>query len=234
MTVVIGILTNDFSILATDTRTCYENDNNELFNDQSLKLRALNYPHGWLAGLGYSSFLDHYHELSCRIVNPNTDNYCRAYAQVAHAMLQQNPDQLNDIIDSCCYHTFIHNGDVELNYSYFDENSESRTVALLKNKFQIGFPYNYPAKSRKWIVENYIESEIDLGLDSIILKLLEIFKEVSSKSNSVSKICEIGILNKNGHIQKYSFSGHVDSLLTIYQDRLKSDSVEYTCHLPTD
>lgn len=220
MTVVIGILTSDFSILATDTRTCYEKDSNEFFNDQSLKLRALNYPHGWLAGLGYSSFLDQYHELSCRIVNTNTDSYCSAYAQVAKSMLQQNPDQLNDIIDTCCYHTFINNGNVELNYSYFDENGESCTVALLKNYIQIGFPYNYPEESRKWIVENYIESEIDTGLDSIILKLLEIFKEISLKSNAVSEICEIGILNKVGNIQKYSFSGHVDSLLLQYQDKM--------------
>ncbi|OMD09848.1 hypothetical protein [Paenibacillus odorifer] len=224
MTVVIGILTNDFSILATDTRTCYENDNNEFFNDQSLKLRSLNYPHGWLAGLGYSSFLDHYHELSCMIVNPNTDNYCRAYAQVANTMLQQNPDQLNDIIGSCCYHTFIHNGDLRLNYSYFNETKQSCTVDLMEGRFQIGFPYNYPAESRKWIVENYIESEIEMGLDSFILKLLEIFKEISLKSNAVSEICEIGILNKVGHIQKYSFSGHVDSLLALYQEKLKIDA----------
>lgn len=215
MTVVLGIATEEYSILVTDTRMCFERGLESKFDDGTVKLKPLNYPHGWYAGVGHSIYLDEFYHLVSRCLISTREEYLNAMSQVITEQLEHNSAQLMDIARSVSYRTYICEGNLAIELFYIDRTTNQTSVMTYpSNRIVVGFPSNYTEEMQRALIRSYgIDIDQSGDFPDNMIKFLNIFKEISTISHSVSEICEIGILKKNGLIKKYSFSGNIDDLL---------------------
>src|SRR5687768_15201992 len=97
MTVVISYVSDEFSLIVTDTRITFIDAS---FNDNIGKLRSLAHPLGWCAGLGYSPYLEKFKDLT-------TKNYMRDLTEIENLVkmskdfiIETDPDSFSEVIKS--------------------------------------------------------------------------------------------------------------------------------------
>lgn len=186
----------------TDTRMTFKDMSNKVNDDSAVKLRPLNYPHGWYAGTGYSPYIDEFYHLASRSMISSSDHYLSAMAQVIHEPVQDD-HRVPDILRSTCLRTYINEDHIDLEI-FFINQSTGMTCAYTypKDQLLVLFPGDYTSEMQTSLKQKYQIEELHRNkFEKNIAKLLKIFEEISINSNAVSDICEIRILKKDGPIK---------------------------------
>ncbi|OME55443.1 hypothetical protein BSK59_13275 [Paenibacillus odorifer] len=215
MTVVLGVVSDEWSILMTDTRMVFKDMSNKEYDDSVVKLKSLNYPHGWYAGTGYSPYIDAFYYLANRCLISSSQQYLDAMAQVITELVHEQHHNISDILNSTCLRTFINEDQVYLEIFFIDQNNgQTSAYTYPKDQLLVLFPADYTSEMQSSLKQKYQFEEFRSdSFENIVEKLLNIFKEISINSNAVSEICEIGIMKKDGPIKKFSLSGNIHELI---------------------
>ncbi|OBZ18923.1 hypothetical protein A8L34_05075 [Bacillus sp. FJAT-27264] len=216
MTVVLGVVSDGWSIVMTDTRMTFKDASKQEYDDSVVKLKSLNYPHGWFAGIGYSHYIDSLYHLASRCMISSSEQYLNAMAQVTTELVQEQCHDISSIIKTTCLRTFINTNHIELELLFINPNTNQfSTYTYPKDQLLVLFPADYTFEMQSFLRQKYqIEELHQDSFENTVTKLLNIFGEVSINSNAVSEICEIGIMKKDGPIKKFSLSGNINELIT--------------------
>lgn len=216
MTVAITYVNDHFSIIATDTRISFGEDADVGYYDSILKLRSMPYPLGWCTGLGFSSYIDNFKELTTKNYIRNTDEMKNICKIACERTLAENPGKLSDIEDSAIVGSWVMNtsaGNTCVIGNICFKNSEANIEYAGDNIYGIGYPSDFSDEDKAQLITKYNLNVLQTGeLNQIINTILSIFNEISMRSSAVSQICEIGIQLKNG-LRKLSLSGNIEELL---------------------
>ena len=201
MTVVLGIVSDDWSILMTDTRMTLKDTGNREYDDSVVKLKSLNYPHGWYAGTGYSPYIDALYHLASRSLISSSDQYLNAMAQVIIELVKEQEHDISDILRSTCLRTFINADQIDLEILFVNQSTGiTNAYTYPKEHLLVLFPADYTLEMQAFLKQKYqIEEFHRDSFENNAAKLLNIFKEISINSDSVSDICEIGIMKRRAH-----------------------------------
>jgi hypothetical protein len=198
MSVVIGYVSDYFSIIMTDTRITYGKDAEMGWNDNSEKLVSL--PNmGWATGVGVFDFIHNFNRKLAKL-NITTVRLIEELFEKTLEHEKSNNEYLKAQFDSTVL-TCSWVGK-EKNKRTFrvgllnKEHFGNRLMELGNNHITILYPFDYLDDLSK--VENIekrfnLYKEFDGNLEKLLEHLLQIFAEISAKSSSVSKICDIGI-----------------------------------------
>jgi hypothetical protein len=213
LTVVIAFLSHDYSILATDTRFSFDRNGKKVM-DNAVKLKPMNYPHGWYVGMGYSRFIQNYYHLVSNAMLTTREEHLAAFGQVAQETLaENNPNSLNHVITTNLFISCMENNNLIIHSLRVHPSGQTQSVELPPNRIIIGFPWDVTEEKQSEIKENYaVHEDISLDYPDVLNKILIVLKLISSTSEVVSEYFDIGIHKKAG-LNRYSFSGQIDELL---------------------
>jgi hypothetical protein len=198
MSVVIGYVSDYFSIVMTDTRITYGKGAEMGYDDNHVKLLSI--PNmGWATGVGVFDFIHKFN----RKLGKMEHTTVQIIEELFEKTLEQEKHKLEflrDYIDSTVITcSWVGTEDNKNKFRVGLLNKEhfgNRLVELDQNRITVLYPYDYLDDLSK--VENLekrisMYTEIDGNLGMILQYLLQIFAEISANSYGVSNICDIGI-----------------------------------------
>ncbi|MGK5654958.1 hypothetical protein [Brevibacillus formosus] len=217
MTVVIGFTAENFSILATDTRLFVNGRKEDGILDNYNKLYDLPYPLGWCCGAGFNHILENFvQEISAnslgiffKDINSFTKNLFDVTAE-AHS------EFIESIEKSSIFSTwFYENGDTNKLHSIAYMLKQSNSIGIQKNTYFIDWPYDYTDEMVATFVNKYdLRGDHNDNLDFALSKILHMFNEISSNSDGVSRICDIGIqIDTSKELMKHRIKNNIENLL---------------------
>lgn len=198
MSVVIGYVSDYFSIVMTDTRITYGKNAEMGWDDNVEKLVSI--PNmGWATGVGVFDFINNFNRKLAKLKNTTTIIIEELFEKTLEHEKNNNEylkAQFDSTVITCSW------VGKEENKSKFrvgflnKEHFGNRLMELGNNHITILYPYDYLADLRK--VDNIekrfnMYTEFDGNLGKLLQHLLQIFAEISANSFGVSRICDIGI-----------------------------------------
>lgn len=219
MSVVIGYVSDYFSIIMTDTRITFGKEAEMGWNDHYEKLVSI--PNmGWATGVGVFDFIHNFnHNLGK--MNNTTVRIIEELFQKTLEQEKHNNECLKDHFDS----TVITCSWVEkeenkrkfhvglLNKKHFG----NRLVELGNNHITILYPFDFLNNLSK--VESIekrfrMYTEFDGNFEKLLQHLLQIFAEISENSSGVSRICDMGIqVYLDNNLYKFQLKENVRPLI---------------------
>lgn len=224
MSVVIGYVSDYFSIIMTDTRITYGKDAEMGFDDNNEKLVSI--PNmGWAAGVGVFDFIHKF--------NRKLGKMKHTTVQVIEELFEKTLEQekhkhefIRDYIDSTvitCSWVGAQDNKNKFRVGLLNnEHFGNRLVELGQNHITVLYPYDYLDDLSK--VENLekrfsMYSEFDGNLEKLLQYLLQIFAEISANSYGVSRICDIGIqVYLDNDLYKFQLKEDVRPLIKAAKD----------------
>ncbi|NQX63269.1 hypothetical protein [Paenibacillus qinlingensis] len=206
MTVVINYLSNNYSIVATDTRLTF---NTNEYRDDIIKLRSLPIPLGFVAGVGFSTFLERYKDFMAFPISGAIDIKARLL-EAARQIIIETPEHKFGVENSEVYVSWITN-DGKNNYCKIGvmatqpAQKEDEIFYIKENTMHIAYPSKFPKEKIAEIEEKHLILNGNyLDLWAAINLVITIFRDISFESDGVSYLCHIGIQVLDGaNIRKY-------------------------------
>lgn len=219
MSVVISYVDNAISLIVTDTRLSL---NDGGYDDNHEKLYDIPYNNlGYFAGVGYKALIDATFEYTIKSNNVDYEKFYTVYNFIANAhltdeYLKTNGLTTNPIIDK-----------THIVYSWF--NGENIEVGILskgytgdkKTKLINGYilpflPQYYDnEKTGDFLKRYYPEGNYcDGDINKVLLKISQMFNEVSLNDSSVSRVIDLGLYyNKDGVLIKSRRKDSIDTII---------------------
>lgn len=194
MSVVIGYVTDQFSILMTDTRITFGKNAEFGWDDENDKLVSI--PNmGWVTGVGVSDFISRFHEKLTKTKISTVRNIEDLYMKTLENEKREFAYLGNHIDSTVITCSWLGLGDDSIRLGMFcKEYFGHNLVELLNNQINILYPYDYLEDFSKIDkIQNRIKFEYNGNFENLLELLLLIFAEISANSPGVSSICDIGI-----------------------------------------
>jgi hypothetical protein len=219
MSVVIGYVTDSFSVIITDTRITYGKNAEYGWDDNYEKLVSI--PNmGWATGVGVFDVIDKFNKNLAKTKIGTIKNIEELYLKTLEKEKREQ-ECLKDHIDSTvitCSWVDINTLRVGLlNKEFFGEN----LVELIQNQITILYPFDYLEDERKVadIQKRYCLNNKYSNFEKLLEHLLLIFADISANSFGVSNICDIGIqLFLKNSIYKLNLKEDVRPLIQASKD----------------
>jgi hypothetical protein len=224
MSVVIGYVSDYFSIVMTDTRITYGKNAEMGWNDNFEKLVSL--PNmGWATGVGVFDFIHHFNKELGKLKSASVRMMEELFEKTFEQEIDKN-DSMKKYYDSTVI-TCSWVGSEEnknkfrvglLNKQHFG----NRLMELSNNHITVLYPYDFLNDLSK--VENIekrfsMYTEFDGNFGDFLQNLLQIFAEISANSFGVSRICDIGIqVYLDNHLYKFQLKEDVGPLIQAAKD----------------
>ena len=211
MSVVLCYSCNEYSILATDTRGISFDGK----KDDTCK-KLLEHKYGWLANVGFS-LLSHplmnllnEADLEDDILDLLTESYNKLI------QLWNEPEEIYMLQKSIVAVSWIGNKITILQYKKAP-NTKAVITDIEKNKIYILYPPEYSKFPKKVCLlrNKYNEFNFIGEITECVLQICKIFKEIASNSDSVSNICEIGVLINQNRI---TYKDDVDRIISTFEN----------------
>ena len=195
MSIVIGIVKDDFCIIAADTRITYKQPYVKKFDDDSYKLYYTGF--GWIGACGYAKFSYVFQDLVNKTQFTLVDDieviYQKAYKEVKGISNDQSIEK------SGVMYSFAYS---ENNYGVPDMHIEAlnpilgRTGVKGKNALVIFMPPGDEIILEN--IRNKYETSIETSnsIDETINLIAHLIEDVSKVNNTVSNICDFGLMVK--------------------------------------
>nr|WP_263326362.1 hypothetical protein [Neobacillus sp. Marseille-Q6967] len=219
MSVVIGYVNDQFSILMTDTRISYGMYAEFGWEDHYEKLVSIP-SMGWATGVGVYEFIERFLEKlekSGICTNRKIENL---YVHTLEKEKHKNECIQNHIDSTVITCSWI---SVEENSKKFKvgllskEHFGHSLVELAKDRINILYPFDYIQDYQRVekLEKRYsLKNSYNGKLDMILEKLLKIFSEIAENSTGVSQTCHIGIhLFRDHTVCKLNLREDIRSLL---------------------
>lgn len=224
MSVVIGYVSDYFSIVMTDTRITYGKEAEMGWNDNYEKLVSI--PNmGWATGVGVFDFIHKFNRKLAKMKNTTV----RIMEELFERTLEQEKhkhEYLKEHFDSTvitCSWVGNEENKSKFRVGLFNkEHFGNRLVELGNNHITILYPYDYLddlSKVEKIERRFSMYTEFDGNLANLLQHLLQIFAEISANSYGVSKICDIGIqVYLDNDLYKFQLKEDVHPLIKAAKD----------------
>ncbi|WP_409275863.1 hypothetical protein V1499_09950 [Neobacillus sp. SCS-31] len=201
MTIIFGIVRDEYAILGADTRITYLPETEpSYYNDNAVKLAMFN--GGWVAGAGSAAFIDNFNEITSSRLIVGVDDIDRMFIDMLNGNGHLNTTNANDHL--------LDNTQIAYLFTYAnDQGHPDMHIETLhcilgrrglsgKNKF---FSFGH-SEDQVSIVNSY-QSKINHEQNFVTtLKNCAAFVEdISLVNQSVSPFCDIGILIKESNEQ---------------------------------
>lgn len=230
MTVNIGYVSKYLSIIVTDRRINYGENQEFGYSDNNNKLINLK-DMGWATGAGLANFLDDFKEKLSESEVKNSDDVIALFHDVVEKAKQDEPDfaeHIDKSVGMISWFSALEDlSDFFFRVGLLSNSDFGRNIALLNNEeLQIVYPTEYLddiAKVRELEKRYDMKIKFDGDLNKIFSRIFTIFSEISKESNFVSSICDVGLhfLNSEGFF-KVRFSGEVEELLNdLYSGKIE-------------
>lgn len=224
MSVVIGYVSDYFSIVMTDTRITYGKDAEMGWDDNYEKLVSI--PNmGWATGVGVFDFIDKFNRKLGKMEQTTIPIMEKLFEKTLEQE-KHNHEFLKDFIDSTvitCSWVGMQEDKSKFRVGLFNkEHFGHRLVELGTHHITILYPYDYLEELSK--VEDIekrfsMYTEFDGNFASLLQHLLQIFAEISANSSGVSTICDIGIqVNLDNDFYKFQLKEDVRPLIKAAKD----------------
>lgn len=239
MSVVLAYVSENISLISTDTRITYGNsithtishsdDNRKLYNLKNL---------GWVAGVGASTFIDIFKEkissTEIHYVDQLKDIFQECYMETQKLSIYSK--EILDITGIVASWKGLSNNGVKLRVGVFNKEfvqSASEGLPIVENNnIFILPPYSF-IKSPKLMEDLNNEFsfyyEWDSKMYTLLEKIIEIQKYVTYKADSVSHFCEIGmeIITPEYEYEKIRVKGELTEILNSIQNGTIINKMEY-------
>lgn len=224
MSVVIGYVSDFFSIIMTDTRITFGKEAEMGWDDQYEKLVSI--PNmGWATGVGVYELILNFNKNLANMKSTSVENIEVLFKKTLEIEENKNgylKENFDATVITCSW--VCHEEDKNkfriglLNKQQFG----SKLVYLRHNHVTILYPYDFLDDFSK--VDNIekkirLNSESNRNLEKLLHHLLQIFAEISANSIGVSRICDIGIqifLGKD--LYKFKLKDNVQPLIKAAKD----------------
>jgi hypothetical protein len=217
MTVVIGYTTVDFSILATDTRLFVNGRKEEGIIDDYIKLYDLPYPLGWCCGAGFNHVLINFSSwLKEESSTLGVNDFNMIVKNLFDRTKEDYPDFIKDIENSSLFATWFYGDDsIKKLHSIGYWLKYNGGINIPKNTYFIDFPYDYTDEMVTELNDKYnLKDEHRDGLEFALNKIYSIFNEISSTSDGVSRICDVGIqFDSSNKLLKKHIKDNIENLI---------------------
>jgi hypothetical protein len=224
MSVVIGYVTDHFSIIITDTRITYGKNAEYGWDDNYEKLVSI--PRmGWATGVGVSDFIEGFTQKLSRVTFGTVRKLEEMYVNTLEKEKQKNEcpiDHIDSTVMTCSWLDNVDNRKRCKVGLLCNEHFGKNLKELVHHQINILYPFDYLDDLNKVedIEKRYSKIEdCDGDLEKLMKHLLLIFAEISANSFSVSSICDIGIhLCKNNDIYKLKLKEEIRPLIKASQN----------------
>ncbi len=224
MSVVIGYVSDYFSIVMTDTRITHGIKAEMGWNDHHEKLVSL--PNmGWATGVGVYDFIDKFNKYLIDKKVTTVKMIEELFAKTLETEKLKNEylkDQFDSTVITC---SWVGNEENRNKFCVGLLNKEhfgNRLVELKNNHITILYPFDFLEDQSR--VENFEErfnvyTSYDGDFGTLLHHLLQIFSEISSNSFGVSTICDIGIhVYLDNDLYKFNLREDVHPLIMAAND----------------
>ncbi|MET3508552.1 hypothetical protein [Halalkalibacter oceani] len=210
-----------FSIILSDTREIYSNGE---YVDGISKNIELPY-HGWVSGAGQGDFLEKFKE---ELANAETIGGSEGKKDISNLYLDvlvdfkrsgictfEELDKSVIVLSTLWKEKDIVNYIFEINLLSFNHFGKN-LISIDEGEIYIVYPSDFIENKNlvETITDKYTLNIGLLNFNDVLEKMLIIFKDISLKSEQVSKTCEMGLLflNEDG-FYKCKISGDIDDLI---------------------
>ncbi len=201
MSVVLCFYSNQFSVIATDTRFSIGYKlGGHIFKTDDSGVKLFEHPAGWAAGVGCFGFLQYVMQQAAQIDAYQGENFDRLYQEC----LLKYPTIHHSYLESDLHDSAIILSCVETDKDHRRFLSMRRHVSNIKTSpitklNELTLYTSYPPEIAK--NENVLcaikaknSEPIQPGLTNCISRICDAFCDIQSNAKSVSHICDIGIL----------------------------------------
>jgi hypothetical protein len=224
MSVVIGYVTDQFSIIMTDTRITYGKNAEYGWDDNYEKLVSI--PRmGWATGVGVCDFIENFNKILSRVAFGTVGKLEEIYVNTLEKEKQKNECPLDHIDSTVITCSWLDKEDNRKRCKvglFCNEHFGKNLKELVQHQINILYPFDYLDDINKVeaIEKRYSKiEECDGNLEKLMEHLLLIFAEISANSFSVSSICDIGIhLLKNNDVCKLKLKEEIRPLIKAAQN----------------
>ena len=198
MSVVIGYVSDYFSIVMTDTRITYGKNAEMGWDDHHEKLVSL--PNmGWATGVGVFDFILKFNKNLAKTKVATVKIIEELFEKTLEHEKYKNVNLKEHFDSTVITCSWVDKGENKSKFHVGLLNKEhfgNRLVELGNHHITILYPYNYLDDLNK--VDNIekrfnMYREFDGNFGKLLQHLLQIFAEISANSFGVSRICDIGI-----------------------------------------
>jgi hypothetical protein len=224
MSVVIGYVSDQFSILMTDTRITYGKNAEFGWDDNYEKLVSI--PRmGWVTGVGVSDFIERFNEKLSKVAFGTVRKLEEMYVNTLEKEKQISEcpiDHIDSTVITCSWLEYVDNRKRCKVGLLCNEHFGKNLKELVHHRINILYPFDYLDNLNKVedIERKYCHiANFDGNLEKLVGHLLLIFAEISSNSFSVSSICDIGIhIFKNNIVMKLKIKEEIRPLIKAAQN----------------
>jgi len=204
VSVVISYVSDLISFVVTDTRISYglSMDDIKYYKDNKDKLYNISNM-GWCAGVGANGFINYIKEEISSVNITSTSEVQMIYKNALEKSFrfkEYNSDAVS--MTGLVVSTVTFNSELctpvtrVIILSSDNTNDDNNVYYLNKNIIYIMYPINYINNTKlidDLITKINLNHEFNGDVEEILYKILTIFSIISSNSNGVSKICDIGL-----------------------------------------
>lgn len=198
MSVVICYCCEGFSMIATDTRICYEKTIGE-YTDNNKKLQVANKGFSWAAGAGAVGLIDSFIDLTNKVELNSYEDINKLF-KMALNITKIRFDYTEDTLENTGVVISMNKPNIQQLFqiylwSYKIGNlEEDSIVEINRNEFYLLYPPNFDDQGkRNKFKEDYLNCQIDNDIDFITKHTCKIFKYICDCSETVSNIIDFGI-----------------------------------------
>ncbi|MFP5111843.1 hypothetical protein ACSU64_05625 [Bacillaceae bacterium C204] len=194
MTLVINYMSENFSLIASDTKVTFKDNIIEPYFES--KIISLDNIFGWTSGMGLGNFLEIFKEkLSKANISNIKEDIEKIFFDSKSKMIEWEMSE-KEIDDSAVSLAMILKNDSILDiFSCYISNTYTDGKLKLFNGFLIFYPSNYTQIDVDEFQNRYDMLNQECNLNKVINQTLEMFNEISTNSPSnVGRDCEIGLL----------------------------------------
>lgn len=198
MTLVIGFVSEKYSLIASDTKITYAN--NILEPTYRSKLVSLSGLMGWSSGTGLGQFLDRLKEKLKNKDISNINNLEKDVMVIFNTTVKEflnDGYSKNDIYRSAISFSTacVINGEIFNMIGYISEKwTKGELYFIDPNSFHLMYPDKYSQENIDKFTKKYKLENVNNNINSVLIQTLEMFNEISkASSENVSRECEIGL-----------------------------------------
>jgi hypothetical protein len=216
LTLVLGFSSENFSVLAADTRM-FIDGKQEDYVDDYVKLHELPETLGWVIGSGFTHVLNNF--MSLVYLNAAVLWDYKQIQPIFESTIKAHPN-FEEIIETSNIFSSYFNKDEQTQklHSIVVHYGSKKATMLEKNTYFINTPLGYSEQSIGQLLEKYEMRGIHYdSLDIALLKVTSIFDEISLNTDAVSRTCDIGIqFNTSNELSKQRFTNDAKELKKLF------------------
>ncbi|MDQ0209039.1 hypothetical protein [Alkalicoccobacillus murimartini] len=233
ITVILGYATNQFSIILSDRRLNFGENQEYGYDDSKTKLVPYN-SGGWTSGAGYADFIDLFQDNLNYTNIRDTDDMINVYQEAYNKSVFSEPNMKKHINRSSLMSSWVggnENGEILMRLGGFCYDiGENKLFLANHGNIIIFYPGEFlDDKEKVFVFEEKFNLEIgyEHSLVDTILYMLLLFREIKDESKFVSEECDIGVLFLSEENEQIlgRFEGRVNEMI---EEVKKGNLIKYS------